>query len=177
MQCTITFDPSVDPYSGILATVDGIYSAPATSTTSTSTSTITPTASGTTTADNTVRATATAVKALMDEHGISESDIQGSGKGGRIIKSDVVQRIAELKVSGATGDPDPDPLGEDPLGEDPLGEDIDPAPTRAEVLKALKDYAALEGKDNAIKILTDNGAQSISELDEASYRAVIDACK
>lgn len=49
-------------------------------------------------------------------------------------------------------------------------------PTRVEVRTALKEYAALEGKEAAIQILKDNGAASIGELDEDSFGAVIDAC-
>ncbi len=49
-------------------------------------------------------------------------------------------------------------------------------PSRDDVRKALKEYAALEGKTAAIQILTDNGAASIGELDEANYADIIEAC-
>lgn len=49
-------------------------------------------------------------------------------------------------------------------------------PTRDDVRTALKEYAALEGKDAAIQILKDNGAASIGELDEDKFQTAIDAC-
>lgn len=62
--------------------------------------------------------------------------------------------------------------------DDGLGLDDDeaPAPTREEVRDALKEYAGIEGKAAAIKILNDNGAKSMGELDEGNFQAVIDAC-
>ena len=61
--------------------------------------------------------------------------------------------------------------------DDGLGlDDDDAAPTREEVRDALKEYAGVEGKAAAIKILNDNGAKSMGELDEGNFQAVIDAC-
>lgn len=48
-------------------------------------------------------------------------------------------------------------------------------PTREEVRKKLKDFAAIEGKDAAIAILKAHGAASIGELDEDKFGAVIAA--
>lgn len=45
-----------------------------------------------------------------------------------------------------------------------------------EVRAKLKEYAALEGKEKAIQILKDNGADSIGELDEAKFDDVVTAC-
>ena len=49
-------------------------------------------------------------------------------------------------------------------------------PTREDVRAALKDYAALEGKEAAIALLKDAGASSMSELKESKFQEVIDAC-
>ncbi|AKQ75830.1 membrane spanning protein TolA [Roseobacter phage RDJL Phi 2] len=54
--------------------------------------------------------------------------------------------------------------------------DEEPSVTREDVKAALKDYAALEGKDAAITILKDHGAASITELAEEKYADVIAAC-
>ena len=48
--------------------------------------------------------------------------------------------------------------------------------TRDEVRQKLKEYAALAGKPAAIKLLKDNGADSIGELDEAAFEKVMEAC-
>ncbi|KFH18408.1 hypothetical protein IB60_16995 [Brucella abortus LMN1] len=48
--------------------------------------------------------------------------------------------------------------------------------SREDVRAKLKEYAALEGKDAAIKILKDNGAASITELEEDKFDAVMEAC-
>ncbi len=50
-----------------------------------------------------------------------------------------------------------------------------PTHTRDEVRAKLKEYAALEGKEAAIKILKDHGAASIGELDKAQFDAVVKA--
>ncbi len=47
---------------------------------------------------------------------------------------------------------------------------------RDQVRQALKDHAALEGKDAAIQILKDNGAASIGELAEDKFEDVMTAC-
>lgn len=48
-----------------------------------------------------------------------------------------------------------------------------PKVTREMVVKALKDHAALEGKEASIAILTDLGADSISTLDPDKYAEAI----
>lgn len=47
-------------------------------------------------------------------------------------------------------------------------------PTREDVVKALKDHAALEGKESAIAILKDLGADSVSDLDPDKYQSAMD---
>ena len=49
-------------------------------------------------------------------------------------------------------------------------------PTREDVRAKLKAFAAIDGKEAAIKILNDHGAASISELDEDKFAEVIEAC-
>ncbi len=49
-------------------------------------------------------------------------------------------------------------------------------PDRDAVRAALKNYAALEGKDAAIAILKDHGSPSIGELDETEFASVVEAC-
>ena len=67
---------------------------------------------------------------------------------------------------------------EEPAAEPEAEETSDPdGPTLDEVRAKLKEYAALEGKENAIQILKDNGASSIGELDESKYAAVIAAAE
>lgn len=58
----------------------------------------------------------------------------------------------------------------------PAADDAPEGPTRGEVRTKLKEHAALEGKEAAIKILNDHGAASITELDESEFAAVIAAC-
>ena len=52
----------------------------------------------------------------------------------------------------------------------------EPGPTREEVRQALKDYAALESKSAAIKILKAHDASSITELDEDEFLSVLEDC-
>lgn len=47
-------------------------------------------------------------------------------------------------------------------------------PTVDDVRAKLKGYGAIEGKEAAIKIIKDFGADSVSELDPAKFQAVID---
>ena len=50
-------------------------------------------------------------------------------------------------------------------------------PSRDDVKAALKSYAALESKEEAIALLKKHGkADSLSELEDANFQAVIDAC-
>ena len=48
--------------------------------------------------------------------------------------------------------------------------------SRDDVRAALKEYAALEGKEAAIQILKDHGAASITELAEDQFDKVVAAC-
>ena len=61
--------------------------------------------------------------------------------------------------------------------EKPAEDDAPAGPERADVRAKLKEHAALEGKEAAIKILNDHGASSITELEESEFAAVIAACE
>lgn len=47
-------------------------------------------------------------------------------------------------------------------------------PGREDVVKALKDHAAINGKESAMGILKDLGADSVSDLDPDKYQVAID---
>lgn len=80
-------------------------------------------------------------------------------------------------TEGKKAEPAKGKKAEPAKAEEPKAEEkAEPKYTLEEVRAKLKDYAAIEGKDAAIKILKDNGAASISELDEAAYEKVVAAC-
>ncbi len=55
---------------------------------------------------------------------------------------------------------------------------IDVEAAREKIRKALKDYAALEGRDAAIKIINDAGeASAVGEIDPSKFDAVNEALK
>lgn len=59
---------------------------------------------------------------------------------------------------------------------DALDDGDDGGLTREDVRAKLKEYAALEGKDAAIKILNEvGGAATVSELDEGKFAEVVAA--
>lgn len=63
---------------------------------------------------------------------------------------------------------------EDGDEDDGDGEEASSEHSREDVRQALKDFAALEGRDEAIKVLNDVGeASSVSELDEAKFDDVM----
>lgn len=66
----------------------------------------------------------------------------------------------------------------DPLGDDePAEEPSEPKHTREEVRAKIKEYAALESKEAAIKILKEvGGAASLTELSKDKFDAVFEAC-
>lgn len=109
-----------------------------------------------------------------------------------VIADAVAERIAELVDAGEEPEEktkpkakpktkpktkpkakEPEPADDD--DDDDAGDDDD-GPTLEEVRKALKEYAAIEGKEAAIQILKDHGASSMSELDEEHYADVVAAC-
>jgi hypothetical protein len=52
--------------------------------------------------------------------------------------------------------------------------EVKKGPSREDVVKALKDHAAINGKESSIAILKDLGADSVSDLDPDKYQAAID---
>ena len=50
-----------------------------------------------------------AVRRLLDEHGLDPTEIEGTGKGGRLLKSDVLAAVVARAASAATPTPGPDP--------------------------------------------------------------------
>ena len=70
----------------------------------------------------------------------------------------------------AAAEAEADDLG---LDDTSSGEIEEVTYTREDVRKALKDYADLEGRDAAIKVLKDHGAASMGELKEEHYPSVM----
>ena len=53
-----------------------------------------------------------AVRRLVEEHGLDVKGIQGSGKGGRLLKSDVLAAVVARATTAATPTPEPEPPSE-----------------------------------------------------------------
>lgn len=49
-----------------------------------------------------------AVRRLLDEHGLDAAAIRGSGKGGRLLKSDVLAAVVARAASASSPEPEPD---------------------------------------------------------------------
>ena len=87
------------------------------------------------TARETVSARATvpppspAVRRLLDEHGLDPTEIEGTGKGGRLLKSDVLAAVIARAASAATPTPGPDPESS-PEAEAEAAPPAAPVPTR-----------------------------------------------
>ena len=76
-----------------------------------------------------------AVRRLLDEHGLDPTEIEGTGKGGRLLKSDVLAAVVARAASAATPageppppepSPEPVPSGDPPPAPSPP----DPAPAQ-----------------------------------------------
>ena len=81
-----------------------------------------------------------AVRRLLDEHGLDPREIEGTGKGGRLLKSDVLAAVVARAASAAPPAPansDPSPEPEPPPepaqaeAPDPATPAPDPSPARA----------------------------------------------
>ena len=87
------------------------------------------------TARETVSARATvpppspAVRHLLEEHGLDPAQIEGTGKGGRLLKSDVLAAVIARAASAATPTPGPDPESS-PEAEAEAAPPAAPVPTR-----------------------------------------------
>ena len=70
-----------------------------------------------------------AVRRLLDEHGLDPTEIEGTGKGGRLLKSDVLAAVVSRAASAATPTPGPDPESS-PEAEAEAAPPAAPVPTR-----------------------------------------------
>ena len=73
-----------------------------------------------------------AVRRLLDEHGLDPTQIQGTGKGGRLLKSDVLAAVVARAASAtapAAETPAPEPASEAPAPA-PTPEPAPPAPSQ-----------------------------------------------
>ena len=70
-----------------------------------------------------------AVRRLLDEHGLDPTEIEGTGKGGRLLKSDVLAAVVARAASAATPTPGPDPESS-PEAEAEAAPPAAPVPTR-----------------------------------------------
>ena len=68
-----------------------------------------------------------AVRRLLDEHGLDPTEIEGTGKGGRLLKSDVLAAVVARAASAAT--PAGEPLPPEPSPEPVPSGDPPPAPS------------------------------------------------
>ena len=85
--------------------------------------------------------------------------------------------VALNGLAAATGAAGPDLEEPEPKTKRAAKKAAKKGPSVEEVRKALKDYAAIEGKTAAIEILNKTGgAASVGELAEDKYQAVIDKC-
>ena len=70
-----------------------------------------------------------AVRRLLDEHGLDPTEIEGTGKGGRLLKSDVLAAVVARAASAATPTPGPNPESS-PEAEAEAAPPAAPVPTR-----------------------------------------------
>ena len=70
-----------------------------------------------------------AVRRLLEEHGLDPAQIEGTGKGGRLLKSDVLAAVVARAASAATPTPGPDPESS-PEAEAEAAPPAAPVPTR-----------------------------------------------
>ena len=86
-------------------------------------------ARGTVPARATVPPPSPAVRRLLEEHGLDRAQIEGTGKGGRLLKSDVLAAVVSRAASAATPTPGPDPESS-PEAEAEAAPPAAPVPTR-----------------------------------------------
>ena len=71
-----------------------------------------------------------AVRRLLDEHGLDPTQIEGTGKGGRLLKSDVLAAVVARAATAAAPAPEPEPTPEaapEPASSAPSPPDPTPA--------------------------------------------------
>ena len=96
------------------------------------------------------------------------------------VLRDLTKALDSAGVAEKASRPDGKPAKGKPAKKAPAKkaeESEDDGPARDDVRIALKEYAALEGKEAAIAILKGAGASSIGELDEDRFQEVIEACE
>ena len=73
-----------------------------------------------------------AVRHLLEEHGLDPAQIEGTGKGGRLLKSDVLAAVVARAASAAAPAPEPPPEPAESETSTPATPTPFPAPARAE---------------------------------------------
>ena len=69
-----------------------------------------------------------AVRRLLDEHGLDPTQIEGTGKGGRLLKSDVLAAVVARASSAAAPAPEPLPEPAEPEAATPAAPPPEPTP-------------------------------------------------
>ena len=121
----------LEPGEGAVAMAEGDDASPATAAVSVRESS---------TARETVAARATArvpppspaVRHLLEEHGLDPAQIEGTGKGGRLLKSDVLAAVVARAASAAAPAPEPPPGSSEPEAPTPAAPVAEPAPAQPE---------------------------------------------
>ena len=73
-----------------------------------------------------------AVRRLLDEHGLDPAAIEGTGKGGRLLKSDVLAAVVARAAPGAAPDDAASPAADSvPSSEPAPSPEVEPAPASA----------------------------------------------
>ena len=119
----------LEPGEGAAAMTEGDDASPATAAVSVRKSS---------TARETVAARATArvpppspaVRHLLEEHGLDPAQIEGTGKGGRLLKSDVLAAVVARAASAAAPAPEPPPEPAEPEAPTPATPVAKPAPAQ-----------------------------------------------
>ena len=73
-----------------------------------------------------------AVRHLLEEHGLDPAQIEGTGKGGRLLKSDVLAAVVARAASAAVPAPEPPSEPAEPEAPTPTAPVAEPAPAKAE---------------------------------------------
>ena len=73
-----------------------------------------------------------AVRHLLEEHGLDPTQIEGTGKGGRLLKSDVLAAVVARASSAAAPEPEPPAEPAEPEAPTPATPPPSPAPVQAE---------------------------------------------
>ena len=129
-------------------------------------------------------------KAIIDEvttklKCVADAAVKNAGKGGSAAttaagtgKNGKNTPAAEPTTDEDFEDTDGAPDAEADAGGDDFEADATPAVTKADVQAALRDYANVSSKAEAMKLITTHGkADGLSNLKEANFAAVIKAAK